>query len=139
MNIPGTRVLLPAQQREVKLPEIFEARRGVHRLHHLRLAAFARAVVHDGDARMQRVHQHRRIRAGLPVVQTQQHIHGAEAVVRAHQLEFLVLGEIAQMSGAKFSERDVDADRLRVLGVVVSGLVVRRNMDSACPRRAAAS
>ena len=67
----------------------------MHRLHHLRFAAFARAVVHDGDARMQSVHQHLGIRARLSMMQTQQHVHRAQAIVGAHQLEFLVLGQIA--------------------------------------------
>ena len=49
---------------------------------------------------------------------------GAEAVVRAHQLELLVLGDVAQVSGAEFAEGDVDADRLRVLGIVVSRLEI---------------
>ena len=44
---------------------------------------------------------------------------------RAHQLEFLVLGHVAQMDGAEFSERDVDADRHRILGVALCGLEVR--------------
>ena len=38
-----------------------------------------------------------------------------DAIVRAHQLEFLVPCEIAEVSDAEFAERDDAADRLRVL------------------------
>ena len=55
---PGHGVFLAAQQREVHLPEILEARRGVDDLHRVGLPALARAVVHDGDARLKRVHEH---------------------------------------------------------------------------------
>ena len=44
------------------------------------------------------------------MMQPQEQVDGADAVIRAHQLEFLVLGQIAQMDGAEFSERGVDAD-----------------------------
>jgi hypothetical protein len=40
----------------------------------------------------------------------------APAVNRAHQLEFLVLGDVAEMHGAEFAERDVGADRHRAPG-----------------------
>ena len=38
---------------------------------------------------------------------TREDIHRADAVVRAHQLEFLVPGQIAEMHRAELSERDV--------------------------------
>ena len=120
----GHGVFLSAQERKVKLPQILEPRRRMQHLHHLRLAALASAVIHDGDTRMKRVHQHLRIRRVLSVVQTQQHIDGAKPVIGTHQLEFLVLGQISQMHRAKFPERNVDPDRLRVLGVVVARLEI---------------
>ena len=90
----------------MKLPEIFETRGGMHSLHHLRIAAFACAVIHDGNARMKGVYQHLRIRASLSVMQTQKHVNNANPVVGAHQLKFLVLGQVPQMNGAKLSKRD---------------------------------
>jgi hypothetical protein len=51
-----------------------------------------------------------RIRGVLPMMQPQEQVDGTDAVIRTHQLEFLVFGQIAQMDGAEFSERDVNAD-----------------------------
>ena len=58
-------------------------------------------------------------------MQTQEHINGADAVVRAHQLEFLVLREIAQVNRAEASEPHVGSDRHRILGIVLSRLEAR--------------
>jgi hypothetical protein len=59
------------------------------------------------------------------MMQPQEQVDGADAVIRAHQLEFLVFGQIAQMDGSEFSERDVNADGHRVLRIVRSGLEAR--------------
>ena len=91
----GHGVFLPAQLREVDLPESFEAWRGMHRLHHFGLAAFPRAVVHDCNTWMESMNDDFRIRSGLTVVKTQKDVHCADAIHRAHQLEFLVLRQIA--------------------------------------------
>src|SRR6266481_7893845 len=96
----------------------------MNRLHHFRFSAFARAVVHNGDARMERVYHHFRIRARLPVVQTQKDIDSAKTIVRTHQLEFLVPGQITQMNGAELSKGDVSPDGLRILGIVLAGLEI---------------
>src|SRR6516164_4344155 len=44
------------------------------------------------------------IRGVLPMMQPQEQVDNTDAVIRAHQLKFLVLGQIAQMDGAEFSE-----------------------------------
>ena len=49
-----------------------------------------------------------RIRGILPMMESQEQVDDADAVVRAHQLEFLALGRIAQMDGAEFSQGDMD-------------------------------
>ncbi len=64
----GHRVLLPAQLREVKLPEVFQAGSGVENLHRLRLSALAGAVVHDCHTSLDRVDQDLRVRDGLSMV-----------------------------------------------------------------------
>ena len=118
----GHGVLLSAQLRKMELPEIFKSGRRIDDLHYCRLATFTNAVIHDGDSRPKGMHQNFRIRSGLPVMQTKKHVHRAQAVVRAHQFEFLVHREIAQMNRAKPSERNVSANGLRILGIVLSGL-----------------
>src|SRR5215472_13553739 len=40
----------------------------------------------------------------------------SDRIVRAHQLEFLVPGEVAEMRDAELAKRHDAADRLRVLG-----------------------
>src|ERR1700756_4273074 len=55
-------------------------------------------------------------------MQTKKQVNDADAVVWAHQFEFLVLGQIAQMDRAEFSERDDDADRHHILVIFVSWL-----------------
>ena len=109
----------------MNLPEIFESRRGVEGLHHLGPAAFAGSVVHDGDLRPEGVHQDFGIRRVLSVVKAEQDIDRADAIGRAHQLELFVLGEIAQMDRTEAAVGDETAHRLRILGVVVSGLEAR--------------
>ena len=76
------------------LPEILEARRGMNGLHRFRVAPFASTVIHDSDARMKCVYDDGRIGTRYPVVQTQQEIDGPNRIIRAHQLKFLVLGQI---------------------------------------------
>src|ERR1700690_4327494 len=51
------------------------------------------------------------------------HVDGANGIIRAHQLEFLVPGEIAQMHDPKLPERYHTADGIRVLDAAVVILV----------------
>ena len=69
----------------------------MNHLHRVRLAALARAVVHDRHARLQRVNEHGGVRDRLAVMRDDEEIHGAEAVARAHQVEFLVPREVAEV------------------------------------------
>src|SRR5262245_55949081 len=61
------------------------------------------------------MNEHGGVRNGLAVMRDDEEIHGTEAVVRTHQIEFLVHGEIAHVDYFELSESDVTADRLRVL------------------------
>ena len=54
MNIRD-RELLPAKDREVQAPEIFETRNRIENFHHVGHAALARRVVHQGHARLQAI------------------------------------------------------------------------------------
>ena len=58
------------------------------------------------------------------MVQTQEDIDAAEPVIRAHQLELLVLGQITQVRSAKFAVGNENAHRLWVLGIVFSWLEI---------------
>src|SRR5207249_11914493 len=61
-------VLLPAEKREMNLPEVIEAGRSVKGLHHGRLSAFASAIIHDGNPRVDRMDEHLGIRGVLPMM-----------------------------------------------------------------------
>jgi hypothetical protein len=100
----------------------------MQRLHDFGLSTFASAVVHDGHARLKRVNNHLGVRRVDSVVQTEEHINGADAVIRTHQLEFLVLRQVPQMNGAKLSEPYISADRHRVLCIVLSSLEARTEL-----------
>ena len=50
------------------------------------------------------------------VMRADEHVNGADAVVRAHQVEFLVDREIARMKRSEPPEREVRCHRLRIFG-----------------------
>src|SRR5262249_60929161 len=80
--------------------------------------ALAGAVVDDGNARTDAMHQRGGIRNAETVMRDHEQVDGSDRIVRAHQLEFLVPGEVAEMRDAELAERHDAADRLRVLGRV---------------------
>jgi hypothetical protein len=106
----GHRELLPAQHGEVYLPEILEAGRGVNRFHDLGQPTLAGPVVHDRDPRPQGMDQHFGVRRVLPVMQAEKDIHRPDPVARAHQLEFLVLREIAEVNRPEPAKGDETAN-----------------------------
>ena len=59
------------------------------------------------------------------MMQAEEDVDGAEQVVGAHQLELLVLRQIAEMHGTKLSERHVHGDGLRVFQVALGGFKAR--------------
>src|SRR5437773_796371 len=87
-------------------------------LHRVRLSALPGSIVHDCGARLDGMGEHGRVRYGLPMMRDDPQIDGADAILRAHQVELLVPGEIAEMQHPKFSKSDVASDRLRILGFV---------------------
>src|ERR1700687_603095 len=50
------------------------------------------------------------------MVRRQVHIHGSDGIVRAHQLQLLIPGQIAEIEQAEISEGDERSERARVLG-----------------------
>ena len=81
-----------------------------------------------------------RVRDRLAVMRHDEQIDGADAVGRAHQVEFLVPGQVAEVRHAEPAERDDAADRLRVLGRIrILRLVAGAVRIGRCRRRAAAS
>ena len=91
------------------------------------------------DARRERVHEHLGVRDRLSVVRDDEQIDGADRIGRAHQVELLVPGDVAQVSDAELAERDDAADRLRVLGLVhflrLEARAVRVGLAAAGQRR----
>src|SRR5260370_21892965 len=58
-------IFLTAQEREVHLPNIDEARRSEKHLHCFGLSPFARSVIHDRNSRMKRVDEQFRIEVAM--------------------------------------------------------------------------
>ena len=97
-------VLLPTQPREMQLPEVFKARSGVQGHHRTGVATLARAVVHDGHARLEPVDEWDRVRRPETVVPHDEQIHRANWVLWADQLELLVHGQVSRVQSAELSE-----------------------------------
>src|SRR5438128_448728 len=100
------------------MEEICQGRCRMDDLHRVRLSALPGSIVHDCGARLDGVGEHGRVRYGLPMMRDDPQIDSADAILRAHQVEFLVPGEIAEMQHPKFSKSDVASDRLRILGLI---------------------
>src|SRR4029453_10298292 len=97
------------------LPQIFETRCGMDDLHRIRLAALSGSVVHDCGPSLDGVRENFGIGNRLTVMRDDPKVDSPKAILRAHQIEFFVPGQIPKMKHAKFSERYVTSDRLRVL------------------------
>ena len=55
------------------------------------------------------------VRVRLPVMGHHEKINRADRIVRAHQIEFLVARQVAQMQNAELAKRDEDPDRSSIL------------------------
>jgi hypothetical protein len=62
----------------VHLPEVLEAGRREEHAHRIRLASLARAVVDDRRARVERMHERRRVRNRLAVMRDDEQVRRAE-------------------------------------------------------------
>ena len=82
----------------------------------LRRAAFGGAIVHDGDARLEGVHDDGRAGLAQPVVCAHVYVHRAHAVVGANEVMLFIPGQVAQIDHLKFTIADEDSHRLRVFG-----------------------
>src|SRR5207248_11102602 len=87
-------------------------------LHRIMLSELPVSIGHYCGARLDGVGEHERVRYFLPIMRDDPQIDGADAILRAHHVEFLVPGEIAKMQHPKFSKSDVASDRLRILGFI---------------------
>ena len=96
----------------------------MHRHHGFGIAAFARAVVHDRGDRPQSMHHDRGIRTLHAMMQSQEQPHRRQPRVRAHQLEFHIAGQIAQMRGMEAPKGDVTRHRHRIFHIVVERLEI---------------
>ena len=70
------------------------------------------------------MHHYLGVRTGDAVMQTEEDVNGSQSVVGAHQLEFLIFCEVAQVSGAELPISDENSDGKWVLGIVVARRVV---------------
>ncbi len=114
----GHRVLLSAQLREVKLPKVFEAGSGVEHPHRLRLPALAGAVVHDGHTSFNSVNQDLRVGDRLSMMGDHEYIDRTDRIVRSHELELSVDGQVAQVEDTELAETGENAYRLCIFTVV---------------------
>ena len=102
----------------VQHPQVLEAGSAFDRLQHGKIATLARAVVHDRDPRLQRVHQDRCVRLSRAVVCREEQVHFADAVHGTGHLEFEILREIAEIQETKCAEREQHPDRRRIVGCI---------------------
>ena len=86
--------------------------------HRIGLPALSSSIVHDRRACLNGVRQHGRVRYRLSVMGDDPQVDRADAILRTHQVEFLVPRQIAEMQHAEFSKSDMASDRLRILGLV---------------------
>ena len=120
MNVSGALFSLPAGDRVMHLPDVLDAGRVVHHLPGLRACRPCAAPLFMIATRGCRActmaagsgHVH-------AVMRGEVHVHRADLVVRAHQVVFLVPGEIAEVDDAELAERDQRAERAGVLGLVL--------------------
>ena len=102
----GHVVLLAAFVREVKLPEIVQARGFLDRRPGFDRSAFVRAVIHDCDARVEGVDDRGGPGGGRAVVGRHVKIDYSELIGGADEIMLLVPIKVAKVGGAEGAERD---------------------------------
>ena len=80
------------------------------------LPAFVRTVIHDGDARMDRIDDGAGVRLIEAVMRDEVEIDGADGIVGADERDFFGLGEIAEIEKIERAEADKDADGAGIFG-----------------------
>ena len=90
-----------------------------------KLAALAHAVIHNADAGASGVDHDLRIRGILPMMESRNRSTTPMRLFGHISSNSLFLVRSPQMDGAEFSKSDMDADRHRVLGVVLTRLETR--------------
>ena len=122
----------------MQLPKIFETRGLVQHTKCVWLAAFARSVVHYCDARLQAMHERRGSRFRQPVMRSQIEIHHTDSVRGAHQIEFTVPCEVAQIDGSKATVSENESGRVAVVRIRVRALILLLHTCARSVRAAAA-
>jgi len=90
----------------VEHPEVFEAEAFMHCLPGFWAGGLVCAVIHDGDAGVNRVDEGARVRQVEAVMIDQVKIDRAEEICGADEGNLLGLGEVAEIEKAEFAEGD---------------------------------
>ena len=102
----------------VEHPEVFEAWAFVDRLPGFRAAGFVGAIVHDGDAGMDRVDEGAGVGKVEAVMVDEVEAHGADEIVGTDEGNLFGLGEVAQIEKAELAKADEDVGGTRVFTAV---------------------
>ena len=108
-------VIRTARRRAVDLPEILEPRRIVDDLPVGGIAALPLAVVHDRDARTDRMHQLRRSRVRIAVARRVKYVEETQQIIGARQIVLLIPGKVAEIEQTKTAIADHQPDRFEIL------------------------
>jgi len=102
----------------MQLPQVFHSGAVMDGLPCFRATRLVGAVIHDGSPRVQCIHNGARIGQVEAVMRGQIKIHCPDGVGRAHQCNFLGLGQVAQVEEAELAEADQNPYGPGVLCVV---------------------
>ncbi len=102
----------------VQLPQVFEARNFLERLHHRKRAALLLSVIHDGYAGRDRVHERGAAALIPPVMRNDQQVHVPKLVHGTHQLHLLVPRQIAEIEDVQLAIGNHHAERAGIFGLV---------------------
>ena len=111
----------------MKLPQVLQARRRMDDLPEFRLSAFACAVVQDGDSGLNGMHELFRVRRSAARGATPTNRSTVPIGLFGHIMSISFIDcEVAKMQQSEPSERDVAANGLSILGLVLDGVDLLR-------------
>ena len=118
----------------MQLPQVLKSGRIANRFPGIRASALVRPVIHDGNAWMQRVDDDFCVGLVPTVMGGQKQIDGPDQIVRAHQVSFLLFGEITEIDEAELPKSDLDTNGTGVLGCIGSRFGLRGTKRIRLPR-----
>ena len=126
--------------RAVQLPDVLEAAERVQLRERGRRGALPRAVVRDGDPRLERLEHRRQVGVVVGVVRHEVDVDRPDELIGQIEIAEPVANQIADVEKAERAVAHAHANRSRVLAAKLSaGLDAVARRTSAVPRRRAAA